>query len=296
MEIVRTAANPWGQEVWIGIGWDLMWLALILGALFMVGHAVWMRSRRGESPAAPPDPGVATGIPERVTRHGGPARAFHWLMSLSMFALLITAFFPVAGIQFPWVTIHWIAGVALAVLVAWHVLDSSIRRDFWSMWIGREDVAEAVAELKGIFSRSEEGGERAGKYPIDHKMYHHGMVAVGLGVIVTGLLMMVRIDTPLLPLNPYLLGDGTWGVVYVLHGLCGVALITMIMAHVYFAVRPEKWWLTRSMIKGWITRTEFLSHFDPEKWKVTDAPADAPTPGAGSGAPAGVTPTDHPTA
>lgn len=296
MEILRTAANPWGQEVWIGIGWDLMWLALILGALFMVGHAIWVRSRRGAARAETRDAGAASGIPERVTRHDAAARAFHWLMSLSMFALLITAFFPVAGIQFPWVTIHWIAGVALTVLVAWHVLDSTIRQDFWSMWMGRKDMADAVAQIKSIFSPPGDTGERAGKYPVDHKMYHHVIVAVGLGVIVTGLFMMVRIDTPLLPRNPYLLGDGTWGVVYVLHGLCGVALITMVMAHVYFAVRPEKWWLTRSMIKGWITRTEFLSHFDPEKWRVTDAPAEAPTPGGGSGAPAGVTPTDHPTA
>lgn len=293
MEILRRAANPWGQEVWVGIGWDLMWLAVILGALFMVGHAVWIRSRQKEAPEAPAETGAASGIPEKVTRHDGPSRAFHWLMTLAMFALLVTAFFPVAGIQFPWVAIHWIAGVALTVLVAWHVVDSTIRQDFWSMWMGREDVADAVAQLKSIFSRSSDPVERPGKYPVDHKMYHHAIVLVGVGVIATGLLMMVRIDTPFWAQNPYLLGDGTWGVVYVVHGLTGVALITMIMAHVYFAVRPEKWWLTRSMIKGWITRREFLSHFDPDKWQVSEAPAETPAGGGGSGAPAGVTPTDH---
>jgi len=52
------------------------------------------------------------------------------------------------------------------------------------------------------------------------------------------------------------------------HGLSGVALITMVIAHVYFAIRPEKLWMTRSMIKGWITRDEYLAHHDPEKWKV----------------------------
>jgi hypothetical protein len=46
MEVLRTAANPWGQEVLIGIGWGLMWVAVVAGALFIVGHMVWRRSHR----------------------------------------------------------------------------------------------------------------------------------------------------------------------------------------------------------------------------------------------------------
>ncbi len=53
----------------------------------------------------------------------------------------------------------------------------------------------------------------------------------------------------------------------------------MIMAHVYFAVRPEKWWMTRSMIKGWITREEYLEHYDPELWKLGGEPARAEVSG-----------------
>jgi cytochrome b subunit of formate dehydrogenase len=211
-------------------------------------------------------------------------------MTLSMFALLVTAFFPVVGIQFPWVTIHWIAGVALVVLVAWHIVHSTVRLDFWSMWVGPKEVKESVAQVRKILSRTPDD-ERGGKYPIDHKMYHHAIVLVGFAAIITGLLMMFRVDTPFWTRNPYLLGDATWGVVYVVHGLSGVALITMVMAHVYFAVRPEKWWLTRSMIKGWITRTEFLAHFDPEQWDVSTG--ETPLPPAGSGAPASVAPTDQ---
>jgi len=267
MEVLRRAANPWGQEVLVGIAWDLMWAALIVGIVFIVGHALWYRMLPKSEPTAV-DPTEAAAVPETVTRHDGLARTFHWLMSVAMLALLVTAFFPVVGIRFPWLTIHWVAGVALVVLVAWHVVDSAVRQDFWSMWPGRQDLTEGMAMLRQILSRSEGTGERAAKYPVDHKWYHHGIVAVGLAAIVTGLLMMVRIDTPLWTQNPYLLGDATWGVVYVVHGLSGVALITMVIAHVYFAIRPEKLWMTRSMIKGWITRDEYLAHHDPEKWKV----------------------------
>ena len=290
MEILRRAANPWGQEILIGIGWSLMWLALAAGVLFVLGHAFWARSHADE-PAAP-DPGEAAGLPEQITRHKGSARAFHWLMSLAMFALLITAFVPVMGLQFAWVEIHWIAGVALVVLVLWHVFDAVFTQDIWSMWPRAADVTDAIAFLKSLPSGGDTH-ERAGKYPFDHKLYHHGIVAVGVGVIVTGLLMMVRIDTPFWTRNPYLLGDGTWGVVYVLHGLCGVALITMVIAHVYFAIRPEKWWMTRSMIKGWISRDEYLGHFDPAQWPVDGAATPESSRTAGwSGTPAGVTPSD----
>jgi cytochrome b subunit of formate dehydrogenase len=215
-------------------------------------------------------------------------------MSLSMFILLITAFFPLIGIRFPWVTIHWAAGIALIVMVAWHIWHATLRQDFWSMWVGPKEIAELFGQLKKIVARSPDISERGGKYPIDHKMYHHGIVVVGFAAIITGILMMVRVDTPFWTRNPYLLGDATWGVVYVVHGASGVALITMIMVHIYFAIRPEKWWLTRSMIKGWITRTEFVSHFDSEEWDVkADAPIGVPVEDAD--APVGVASSDRPT-
>ena len=50
------------------------------------------------------------------------------------------------------------------------------------------------------------------------------------------------------------------------HGLAGVALVGLVIAHVYFAVRPEKWWITKSMIVGWITRRQYLEHHDPQRW------------------------------
>ena len=121
MELWRRAANPWNQEVFIGISWDLMWAALIAGVVFVTGHALWVRSlataggHGDDAPSAPP------GLPMRILRHTFSARAFHWLMAISMFALLITAFFPVVGIQFPWVTIHWLAGVLLILTVVYHI-------------------------------------------------------------------------------------------------------------------------------------------------------------------------------
>jgi hypothetical protein len=44
--------------------------------------------------------------------------------------------------------------------------------------------------------------------------------------------------------------------------------VTLLMVHVYFALRPEKLWLTRSMIVGWITPEEYADQHDPERWTV----------------------------
>jgi cytochrome b subunit of formate dehydrogenase len=265
MELWRRATNPWGQDVLIGVSWDLMWAAVIGAVLFLVGHAIWIRTRPAE-PHHQVSDAEAAGIPERIERHSLAARVFHWTMSVAMLALLVTAFGPVMGWQFPWVTVHWMAGVLLIATVVYHVIHAIGWQDFWSMF--QLGVGEGVATIKHVISPKAPEPPRAGKYPFDHRMYHHVIVVVSLAAIVTGVLMMVRIDTPFWTRNPYLFSDSTWGVMYVVHGLSGVSLILLVASHVYFAIRPEKRWITWSMIRGWIDREHYLEHFDPAKWDV----------------------------
>ena len=149
------------------------------------------------------------------------------------------------------------------------------------MWVKPSEIGEGMAELKRAFGAGSGDGPKApGKYAFDHKLYHHMAATAGLGAIVTGLLMMVRLDTPLWTRNPYLLSDGTWGIIYVIHGLSGVALIGLVTAHVYLALRPEKRWMTWAMINGWITREKYLAHYDTEKWVVPGEAVPRVTGGA----------------
>ena len=46
----------------------------------------------------------------------------------------------------------------------------------------------------------------------------------------------------------------TAGIVYVTHGLAGVSLVGLVIAHIYFALRPEKLWITKAMVFGYITQ------------------------------------------
>ncbi|NNF13659.1 MAG: cytochrome b/b6 domain-containing protein [Gemmatimonadetes bacterium] len=281
MQLWRSAENPWGQEVLIGVSWNLMWAALIGAGLFLVGHAVWVKTRPAEDHGEPVN--IPSDLPEKIERHSLASRIFHWTMSVAMLALLVTAFGPVLGWQFPWVEIHWMAGVLLIATVVYHVIHAVGWQDFWAMF--KLDVGEGVATMKHVMSPKAPPPPKAGKYPFDHRMYHHAIVVVTLAAIVTGVLMMVRIDTPFWTRNPYLLSDSAWGVMYVVHGLSGVSLILLVAAHIYFAIRPEKRWITWSMIRGWIDREHYVQHFDPEKWKVTGGSSDgsvSPPPGSGA--------------
>lgn len=272
MEFVRTAVNPWGQKVLVGIGWDLVWLAVWASAAFVVVHLVWMLARRrgAESAGAGPTEAQpvtsASGLPERVLRHTATARVFHWTMSAAMLVLLVTAFVPVLGLKFPWVGLHWGAGLVLFLAVGWHIIHALGWQDFWSMWLGRRDIREGMMELRHALSAQAPPAPRAGKYPVDHKLYHHLVALVSVVAIATGLLMMVRIDTPLWTRNPYLLADSSWGWIYLAHGLSGLSLIGLVTAHIYFALRPEKRWITWSMVWGWVTRERYLAHHDPARW------------------------------
>jgi cytochrome b subunit of formate dehydrogenase len=81
-------------------------------------------------------------------------------------------------------------------------------------------------------------------------------------------MMMVKIDTPFWVRNPYWLSQDTWGIIYIAHDLAAMVLLALIIIHIYLGLRPEKLWLTRSMIMGWITGANYAAHYDPARWKA----------------------------
>jgi len=47
-----------------------------------------------------------------------------------------------------------------------------------------------------------------------------------------------------------------------------------VMVHVYFAVRPDKFEITKSMIFGTMNKEFYLKHHDPERW-VPESPSSS---------------------
>jgi len=71
-----------------------------------------------------------------------------------------------------------------------------------------------------------------------------------LTLLITGGIMLAKIDTPLWNRDPSILSDTTWGFVYVLHGAASYLLIFFFILHVYFSFLPEHRELLHSMLSG----------------------------------------------
>ena len=269
MGVVQWAISPWGQTVPIHIAWFLIYLMASAGLVFLVVHAIYVRYFAGaEEYAGSVSQAAAASVPARVPRHSFAARAFHWIMAAAMLTLLFTAFLPKVGFSFAWVTYHWIAGLVLTASILFHIVHATFFMDFWAIWPNKEDIEEGMNRMKRALGQDAPLPRRFAKYPFENKMYHGVIVLTGLSVMLTGIFMMFRIRTGIFPRNPYLFGDMTWGLMYVLHGLAGVSLIALIIVHIYFAMRPEKFVLTKSMVFGTLPKEYYLEHHDPERWAV----------------------------
>jgi cytochrome b subunit of formate dehydrogenase len=267
--ITEWATSPWGQSVPIHIAWFLIWVAAIAGLLFLIVHAIYVRYfAKAEEFAGNVSPTLEALLPPRIPRHTLAARLFHWIMAAAMFTLLFTAFLPKVGVQFDWVTYHWIAGTVLAVSIIFHIIHASFWLDFWAIWPDKADLVDALRRVRRFLGQPAPPPRRFAKYPLENKLYHGAILVTGLSAIGTGVFMMFRVRTIFFRRNPYLFSDMTWGLMYVLHGLAGVGLIALVMVHVYFAVRPEKLDITKSMIFGSMRREFYLTHYDPHRWNV----------------------------
>jgi cytochrome b subunit of formate dehydrogenase len=271
MNFLEWGRNPWGQQVLQHVSWDLLYAALVAGFMFLIAHASYMvLSAHRKRSAAETDSLEAANkdLPDRIPRHSFMARMFHWVMAASMFVLLLTAFLPILGVQFAWVTWHWMAGLVLTGSILYHIVHATFWLDFWSIWVGPKDIPDFKNEILRELGH-DVPGPKPGKYPLGNRLYHLAIVVVGLAVTVSGVLMMQRIRTPIFERNPYgTMSDIAWGWTYIIHGFSGVALVGLVMAHVYFALRPDLFWITKGMIFGYITRRQYLEHHDTKRWNV----------------------------
>jgi hypothetical protein len=53
--------------------------------------------------------------------------------------------------------------------------------------------------------------------------------------------------------------------------LSTLALVALAATHIYFALRPEKLFYTRSMVSGWISEDELKANHDANLWSPKEA-------------------------
>ncbi len=190
---------------------------------------------------------MATEPLDKVQRHAGVDRLFHWVTAATMVVLLGTSLLPIVGLRFAWVDLHWMAGVLLTVAIVLHI----VRATFWQQLMV---IVPRPADL------AEFSGARPGKYSLPQKLMHLAWTLAVVVAAVTGVLLMIKAGTPFFVRNPYVFTLGTWGYLTLLHDLGALLSVFLIMVHVYFGLLPEKRSYLRSMAKGWMTRAELRAH------------------------------------
>ncbi|HWY61349.1 MAG TPA: cytochrome b/b6 domain-containing protein [Rhizomicrobium sp.] len=194
----------------------------------------------------------------RVQRHKLVDRIYHWVMAISVLTLMATAFLPIVGWKFEWLMIHWVTGLILTAAVLFHIIRALFFQKLMNMVPDGKNISSLGMETK------------TGKYNLAQKLYHLAVAVLILCAIASGLVMLRKIDTPFWKRDPYWFTDHGWGIIYFAHDFAAMALITLVMIHIYFALRPDEWHLTRSMFRGWMTAKEYQDHFDPKRWNTSD--------------------------
>ena len=179
-------------------------------------------------------------------RHRFADRLFHWVMAISVIVLGATSFLPIIGIKFDWLLIHWITGVVLTISILFHLYRVCVVHGLSGMAPGIDDLREAARSVLG----GGNGGLKPAKYDAFQKGYHWAASLTILVIVVTGLLMLAKIDTSFWRRDPSILTDSTWGTVYALHGAGSMLILFLVILHVYFGLLPEHRAYLSSMLHG----------------------------------------------
>ena len=174
-------------------------------------------------------------------RHRLPDRLFHWSMAALVIVLLGSAFLPILGIKFNWVPVHWISDVLLTVAVIFHL--------YRALFVhGIDTMMPTRADLKSIAVKKSADDDQ--KYDLNQKLYHWSVALLIVLLVITGAIMLAKIDTPLWNRDPSILSDWNWGLVYICHGAASMLLIFFFILHIYFAFLPEHRQLLAAMVFG----------------------------------------------
>ena len=113
MDIATYKNDVWGREVLLGVSWELLWLICVTALIVVAVHAIYMATQQKAERSSTEG--------KRVQRHEPIDRIMHWVMAISILVLLFTGVLPIIGIEFAWLTLHWISGLVLTAAVLFHV-------------------------------------------------------------------------------------------------------------------------------------------------------------------------------
>lgn len=285
-----------GQEIVGGLSWDILVLFTFLAVFVFLIHFIVRdlinpadHSNPGDGP--PPsevEANLEAQNVEEVHRFTATQRASHWIMAAAVFLLMLSGFVlmnpnltfhPPFGIS--WLDIHIVFSLVFIGYVIFHIAHVAYKGTWMAMWFGIREIKDLLVRFDHMIGRRDQY-PRQFKYPSAQKLLHLGVTVVSFGVIITGLVMLRRVNVPGLWsetrefsfLGVHFgigLGEPGWGLVnwsFVLHDLFAILLVVLVLGHVYFALRPEEWGITKSMITGSVSRKTYAEKYSPSSWDI----------------------------
>jgi cytochrome b subunit of formate dehydrogenase len=289
----------------VGLSWDILLVFGLVATLTFLGHYILREllnptdhtDTDGPSKAEVEQNLEAQGV-EEINRFTLAQRASHWVMAISIFALMLSGFIImnadvtvkiIAGLS--WLTVHIVSAIVLIGYVLFHLGHVAYKGTWGKMWIGTKEAKDLAVRLKNLFGLTETY-PRQFEYPSAQKLLHWGVTGASLGVILTGFVLWRRVEelalwesTREFTFLGIEFGLGTvdapglvaWS--FVLHDFFAVGMLALVMGHIYFALRPNEWEITKSMITGRVTVEEYAEKYNPTSWQVgADKAADGGEP------------------
>jgi formate dehydrogenase subunit gamma len=93
-EIVRYKRDVWGEEVILGVSWDLLWVVAVAVLVLLAAHAIIMAALANKKIEKASSEG------RRVLRHETIDRLFHWVMAASILTLIATVTYFCCGVSY----------------------------------------------------------------------------------------------------------------------------------------------------------------------------------------------------
>lgn len=289
-----------GRDVIVGLSWDMLMLLLTIAFFVFLVHFVVREILNPTDHSTSLDDEPKEEVVEQLKNQGvtevprftATQRASHWIMAVSVFLLMLSGFimmnpnFTIRGIAgVSWLDIHIVFSIVFIGYFIFHIGHVAYKGTWMEMWFGTADIKDQVVRLKNFLGMSDEY-PRQFKYPSAQKLLHLGVAVLSIGVIATGLVLLRRVEVPLLwgytreftflgmdfGLQT---GDAGWGLVtwsFVIHDLSAILLVALVIGHIYFAIRPDEWSVSKSMITGYIPVETYAEKYSPRSWAIAGRP------------------------
>lgn len=289
-----------GRDVVVGLNWDMLALLLTIGFAVFLVHFVVREILNPTDHSVPEDDEPKEEIVENLKNQGvdevhrftATQRASHWIMAISVFLLMLSGFIMlnsnitirgIAGVS--WLDIHIVFSIIFIGYFIFHIGHVAYKGTWKAMWFGRRDLEDQVLRLKNFIGMSDDY-PRQFKYPSAQKLLHLGVAVVSIGVVATGVVLLRRVEVPLLwgPTREFTFlgiqfglgsGEPAWGLVtwsFVLHDLSAIFFVALVIGHIYFAIRPDEWPVSKSMITGNIPVETYAEKYSPRSWAISGLP------------------------